>query len=88
MIISSLFDELLESQVEEINLHFKNSRNSLPPIFIVTPFDMNKETSTWTTEKPNMQQLCRIVLLARQSLQSLRKLILSFESSESFKVFA
>jgi U3 small nucleolar RNA-associated protein 22 len=69
----------------EVAVHFKENRSKLPPVFIVTPFDMNRTTSVWTTDKPNMQQLCRIVILARQSLQALKKSILNFESSESFK---
>jgi len=68
-----------------VNAHFKENRTKLQPIFIVTPFDKDKKTSVWTKNKPNMQQLCRIVIIARQSLHSLKKSILNFESTESFK---
>ncbi len=58
----------------------------MPPVFIATPIANKKNESMWTKEKPNMQQLCRIVLLARQSLQAVTNSIIGFESNESFKV--
>lgn len=88
MMLINFNNEFQENDITEISINFKENRSKLPPVFIATPFDMNKKDSVWTTEKPSMQQLCRIVLLARQSLQSLKKSILEFESSETFKVGA
>lgn len=85
MMLINFNNEFQENDITEISINFKENRSKLPPVFIATPFDMNKKDSVWTTEKPSMQQLCRIVLLARQSLQSLKKSILEFESSETFK---
>ena len=75
-----------DTEIKEIREDFKQRRNKMPPVFIVTPFDINKNSSIWTAQKPSMQQLCRIVLLARQSLQQLKKNMSSFETSDSFKV--
>lgn len=71
--------------MKEIRDAFRQNRNKLPPVYIVTPFDINKTTSVWTEQKPSMQQLFRIVLLARQSLQQLKHNMISFESSDTFK---
>lgn len=83
-----LFIQFKDNEVQEIRSAFRQNRNKLPPVYIVTPFDLNKTTSVWTEQKPSMQQLCRIVLLARQSLQQLKKNMISFESSDIFKVIS
>jgi hypothetical protein len=70
-----------------IQLQFQENRSSLPPVFISTPYDGAHKNSIWTMEKPNMQQLCRTVMTAKQTLAKLKQSIIKFESTESFKVF-
>jgi hypothetical protein len=52
----------------------------------VTPYDAVNKDSMWTWEKPNIQQLCRTVVLARQSVQKLKYYMNNFDSNENFKV--
>ena len=47
---------------------FQEKRSTLPSVYIVTPYDAPNKNSMWTWEKPNMQQLCRTVILARQTV--------------------
>ena len=72
--------------MKDVRTKFKENRNDLPPVFILTSFDGLKKESIWTKEKPNIQQLCRTVLLANQSLMTLKKVISNFESTEKIKV--
>jgi U3 small nucleolar RNA-associated protein 22 len=69
----------------DIKLKFQESRATLPPVFLVTPYD-NEKPSICTINKPNMQQLCRTVIMAKQSLNKLKSCIKNFESTENFKV--
>ena len=77
---------LKENEVKDVRLKFKENRNDLPSVFILTSFDGLKKESIWTKEKPSIQQLCRTVLLANQSLASLKKAIENFEPTEKIKV--
>ncbi len=65
---------------------FQEKRSTLPSVYIVTPYDAPNKNSMWTWEKPNMQQLCRTVILARQTVAKLKMSINNFESNENFKV--
>lgn len=76
----------LEEQLLDAKLRFQENRANLAPIYIITHFDVNQKNSTFTREKPTIQNLCRTVLLAKQCLNSLKSHIVNFESSESFKV--
>jgi hypothetical protein len=80
------FYNLIENEVKEIKNKFKENRNDLPAVFILTSFDGLKKDSIWTNEKPSIQQLCRTVLVANQSLVSLKKAIANFDSTEKIKV--
>ena len=76
----------IEEQITKTQLKFQEKRSSLPSVYIVTPYDAVNKDSMWTWEKPNIQQLCRVVILARQSVSMLKHLINNFETNENFKV--
>ncbi len=76
----------IEEQITKTQLKFQEKRSSLPSVYIVTPYDAVNKDSMWTWEKPNIQQLCRVVILARQSVSKLKHLINNFETNENFKV--
>lgn len=61
---------------------FGSSRDSLPPLFISTPYDQQR--SLWTRKAPSILILNRITALARQSLklyenQLFTKVLLDFK---------
>ena len=75
------------NEIKEVQLKFKQDRNVLPPVFILTSFDGFKKESIWTNEKPTIQQLCRIVQVANHSLAALKNSIFNFQSTEEIKVY-
>lgn len=81
-----LFFCFLEEQLLDAKLRFQDNRASLAPVYIITHFDVGKPNSTFTREKPTIQNLCRVVLQAKHSLNLLKSLIQNFEPNESFKV--
>lgn len=61
---------------------FASFRNSLPPLFISTPYDQQK--SLWTKKAPSTLVLNRITMLAKQSIklyevQVFTKVLLDFK---------
>lgn len=58
----------------------------MAPVYIIAHFDVKKPNSTFTRDKPTIQNLCRIVLQAKHSFNLLKTCINNFESSENFKV--
>lgn len=84
-LIVNFNNELLDAEAKEIRDKFRTERNSLPPVFILTQVDDVKKKCLWTSNKPDIQQLCRVVLLANQSLQKLKKVLMNFESTEELK---
>jgi hypothetical protein len=73
---------------------------SFPPVFIATSVDANKYTTAQTTslyninrptqklidDKPNIQQLCRTVMVAKNCYNNLKESISNFETNDNFKV--
>ena len=77
---------LKEDDIIEIQLRFQTNRSSLPPIFIATPYDSTQKNSLWSKEKPNLQILCRTILLAKESLKAISSTNLNENNFDHFKV--
>lgn len=56
-----------DEEIVEVENLFGSSRDTLPPLFISTPYD--KQTSAWTRKAPNLLILNRISSLAREALK-------------------
>lgn len=54
-------------EIVAVETHFGSSRNTLPPLFISTPYDQQR--SIWTRKAPTTLILNRITALAKQSLK-------------------
>uniref|UniRef100_A0A2R5L987 Nucleolar protein 6 n=1 Tax=Ornithodoros turicata TaxID=34597 RepID=A0A2R5L987_9ACAR len=73
-LIVDFADKLTKEKCAEVQSTFINSRSTLPAMFITTPFDGN-HLSPWTRQAPTGQILCRLVALAKASLQVLEQQI-------------
>lgn len=80
-----LINFILEQQILDIQVKFQENRSQLQPVFILTPYDSRDKGSIWTIEKPNIQQLCRTVIIAKQSLNKVKNCVINFETNDSFK---
>lgn len=78
--------KISEEQLVDLKVKFQENRASMAPIYIVTPHDFNQTNSTYTREKPTIQNLCRTVLIAKKHLEHLKNCINNFESIDHFKV--
>lgn len=58
---------IVGEEIVAVETLFASSRNSLPPLFISTPYDQQR--SLWTRKAPTNLILNRITALARQSLK-------------------
>lgn len=76
---------LQEQKILDIQLKFQENRSQLQPVFILTPYESRDKGSIWTIEKPNIQQLCRTVIIAKQSFNKVKNCVLNFETIDSFK---
>ncbi|CAF0704690.1 unnamed protein product [Brachionus calyciflorus] len=85
LLLVNFNNELKKQQILDMQLKFQENRSQLQPVFILTPYDSRDKGSIWTIEKPNIQQFCRTVILAKQSLPKIKNSILNFESTDSFK---
>ncbi|XP_076236825.1 nucleolar protein 6 Mat89Ba isoform X2 [Calliopsis andreniformis] len=66
-VIVNFNNEMSREEIVAVEALFASSRNSLPPLFISTPYDQQK--SLWTRKAPTNLILNRITALARQSLK-------------------
>ncbi|XP_043253264.1 nucleolar protein 6 [Colletes gigas] len=66
-IIVNFNNEMSSEEIAAVETLFASSRDSLPPLFISTPYDQQK--SLWTKKAPTTLILNRITMLARQSLK-------------------
>ncbi|KAH0540795.1 nucleolar protein 6 isoform X1 [Cotesia glomerata] len=66
-IIVNFNDEMDKDQVLAVENLFSTARDTLPALFISTPYD--RETSTWTKHAPSRLILDRISSLARETLK-------------------
>ena len=66
-VIVNFNDEMSREEIVAVETHFGSSRNTLPPLFISTPYD--QQTSIWTRKAPTTLILNRITELAKQSLK-------------------
>ncbi|KAI4493829.1 hypothetical protein M0804_002005 [Polistes exclamans] len=66
-VIVNFNDEMSKEEIIEVETLFGTSRDSLPPLFISTPYDQKE--SLWTKKAPSVLILNRICLLARESLK-------------------
>lgn len=73
---------ILEEDIIAVETLFGSSRNSLPPLFISTPYDQQR--SLWTKKAPSILVLNRITMLAKQciklyEIQFFTKVLLDFK---------
>ncbi|KZC04307.1 Nucleolar protein 6 [Dufourea novaeangliae] len=66
-VIVNFNNEMTREEIIAVETLFGSSRNSLPPLFISTPYDQQR--SLWTRKAPTTLVLNRITALARQSLK-------------------
>lgn len=74
---------IIEEEIIAVETLFGSSRDSLPPLFISTPYDQQR--SLWTKKAPSILILNRITMLAKQSLklyedQLFTKVLLDFKT--------
>ena len=58
---------LAGEQIVEVENLFGTSRESLPPLFISTPYD--QQSSMWTKKAPTLVILNRVCLIAKEALK-------------------
>ncbi|XP_046821739.1 nucleolar protein 6 [Vespa crabro] len=66
-VIVNFNDEMSKEEIIEVETLFGKSRDTLPPLFISTPYD--QQGSLWTRKAPTVLILNRICLLAQESLK-------------------
>ncbi|CAL7937003.1 unnamed protein product [Xylocopa violacea] len=66
-VIVNLNNEMSREEIIAVETLFGSSRDSLPPLFISTPYDQQR--SLWTKKAPSIVILNRITMLARESLK-------------------
>ncbi|XP_044728084.1 nucleolar protein 6 [Chrysoperla carnea] len=71
-------NELTSTEINEIHTTFTKTRQTLPPMFIITPYDQGK--SIWTREAPTLNILLRLQVLAKQTLEFMNNYV--YDSSE------
>ncbi|XP_017766382.1 PREDICTED: nucleolar protein 6 [Eufriesea mexicana] len=81
-VIVNFNNEMSREEIIAVETLFGSSRDSLPPLFISTPYDQQR--SLWTRKAPSILILNRITALARQSLklyesQLFTKVLLDFK---------
>jgi U3 small nucleolar RNA-associated protein 22 len=88
ILIVNFNNELKCEDLDSIKTTFQKNRKNLPPACLVTPYDgkQNLTESIWSLNRPSVQELCRTVLLAKQSYKYLKYCLENFESNEIFKV--
>ncbi|XP_053973649.1 nucleolar protein 6 [Hylaeus volcanicus] len=74
-IIVNFNNEMSREEIVAVETLFGSSRNSLPPLFISTPYD--HERSLWTKKAPTTLILNRITALAKQSLKLFEEQLLT-----------
>ncbi|XP_076620123.1 nucleolar protein 6 Mat89Ba [Colletes latitarsis] len=74
-IIVNFNNEMSSEEIAAVETLFASSRDSLPPLFISTPYDQQK--SLWTKKAPTTLILNRITMLARQSLKLFEEQLLT-----------
>ncbi|XP_061927318.1 nucleolar protein 6 isoform X2 [Apis cerana] len=81
-IIVNFNDEMSKEDIIAVETLFGSSRDSLPPLFISTPYDQQR--SLWTKKAPSILVLNRITMLAKQCIklyevQFFTKVLLDFK---------
>ncbi|GAB0092956.1 Nucleolar protein 6 [Sergentomyia squamirostris] len=76
MILVNFNESLTSEETSQIEANFLVSRDSYPPLTIVTSFDSTKH-SIWSKSAPILQVLVKVSLLAKQILDSLEKNLIS-----------
>lgn len=81
-IIVNFNNEMSKEDIIAVETLFGSSRNSLPPLFISTPYDQQR--SLWTKKAPSILVLNRITMLAKQciklyEIQFFTKVLLDFK---------
>lgn len=85
-LIININNEFKKEDLVDIQLNFQNNRNKLPVIFIATPYDgAHRDSTMWTKDKPTIQILYRVVLLAKECLNNIENLSSSFENTDKLK---
>ncbi|XP_061172085.1 nucleolar protein 6-like isoform X1 [Saccostrea echinata] len=82
-LLVNLNDEFTDEDLKEIPSRFHKERSSRPLMFLSTPYD--KHNSYWTRKSPSTPILQRLVLLARESLSVLNKLVQEGGDDSNFK---
>ncbi|XP_043516019.1 nucleolar protein 6 isoform X3 [Frieseomelitta varia] len=82
-VIVNFNSEMSKEEIIAVETLFGSSRDSLPPLFISTPYDQQR--SLWTKKAPSILILNRITMLAKQSLklyedQLFTKVLLDFKT--------
>lgn len=72
-LVVNLNDELTADEISEIKSNFTTQRSQYPSMFIVTP--LNRITSHWTKSRPVYPVFNRLLLLAKESLDMITKLV-------------
>ncbi|XP_033110721.1 nucleolar protein 6-like [Anneissia japonica] len=81
-LIVNFNDELTVTDYEAIRNYFSNNRTHLPVLFLATAWD--REGSVWTTTSPSVQILHRLILLAKESLSILERLMMSVSNPADY----
>ncbi|XP_011302572.1 nucleolar protein 6 [Fopius arisanus] len=76
-VIVNFNGEMTREEVVAVENHFGETRETLPPLFISTPYDHNK--SIWTGVSPSILVLNRVASLAKEVLKLVEREL--FESS-------
>lgn len=66
--------QISDEEIVAVETLFNTARNSLPPLFISTPYDQQK--SLWTREAPSLLILNRMSALAKASLELFNDLLI------------
>ncbi|XP_071965006.1 nucleolar protein 6-like [Antedon mediterranea] len=85
-VIVNFNNEMTVSDRETLKNYFSNNRANLPVLFVVTPWD--REESVWTKKSPTVQILHRLILLAKESVNILEKVMMDLSSpTEYIQIF-
>ncbi|OXB79791.1 UNVERIFIED_CONTAM: hypothetical protein H355_012851 [Colinus virginianus] len=83
-LIINLNAGLTDADCTEIKNKFVAARSRLPVMFIATPKD--KWNSVWTQERPSVQILQRLLVLASESVRALEEQLMNPLSSQDVKI--
>ncbi|CAB3380089.1 Hypothetical predicted protein [Cloeon dipterum] len=84
-IILNFREEITRQEIIEIENKFNSERSTLPPLFVVTP--ETRSGTVWTKHAPSSQVLYRLTQLAKASLQTLDKELLTNENFDYKLIF-